>query len=202
MMGARRALLIWVTVVVCAFGSRADVVPSPSETAPPPAHSIFLSGSLQANLPAEFGRQFNEVNWLLEGVAPNSALPAPSRVAPPAFREQSDTPVLREVPPVQNSAALALCALVTLGAYEGGRSLRRLYAAGAVPEWYHTGGPQQIGHATPFDLETPALPACVFEQPSDLQRGFSYRIPRERRSRFCPQFFLLIEAPRGPPAFS
>ena len=203
MMGARQVLLVCATVFMCALGARADVAPALSETTLPLAKSVVLPESFQANLPVAPRQQFDEINWLLEGVAPNSALPALSRVVPPAFRDQSETPVLREVPPVQNSAALALCALVTLGAYEGGRSLRRLYAAGALPEWYHEGA-VQIGHSTPLDLEfsLSALPLCRFDSPANVggdQALPTWQWQREPRHPLPSQSTVLIADPRGPP---
>ena len=144
----------------------------------------------------------DQINWLLPGSLrslPGVAVPAD--VLPAAGQQVSGSEI-RQVPPPPSSAALALCALATLGAYQGGRSVRRMHFVSGIPEWYHYGGPAQVGHARPFDLESGALPVCVFEEPSDLRPGHSYRIPREHRSRLCPQFFLLIEAPRGPPSLS
>jgi len=161
-------------------------------------HSPGSSSQQFATTPA---CSLDEIDWLLDGTEKHPGVPFQTRVVTPVAQETSG-PELREVPPAPSSAALALCALLSLGAYEGGRSLRRLHAFAVVPEWYHTDGPQQIGHATPFELGAAALPICVFEEPSDLRPNHSYRIPREHRSRLRPQFFLLIEAPRGPPRLS
>lgn len=115
----------------------------------------------------------------------------PSDVAPAAAS-------LRELPPAPSSMALVLSALATLGAYQGVRSVKRLHL-NFTPDWYHTGGPTQIGHATPFDLEFGgALPVCEFDEPV-ARPAFTYRIPREICSRLRSQFLLLTESPRGPP---
>jgi hypothetical protein len=112
---------------------------------------------------------------------------------PPPARD----PAMRALPPAPSSLSLVLSALVTLGAYQGGRSFKRLHL-GSAPDWYHTGGPTQIGHVTLFDLEFGALPLCVFDQPVALP-AFAYRVPRELASRLRGQHLLIIESPRGPP---
>jgi hypothetical protein len=104
---------------------------------------------------------------------------------------------VRPLPPAPSSLSLVLSALATLGAYQGSRSFRRLHLSSA-PDWYHTGGPAQVGHVTPFDLEFGTLPLCVFDQPV-ARPAFAYRVPRERASRLHCQHFLSIESPRGPP---
>ena len=107
--------------------------------------------------------------------------------------------VIQRLPPGTGSATLALYAFGTFGLWHLGRSARKLHF-GALPEWYHTGGPQQIGHAVPFDLDSGALPLCCFEQPVG-QRPFLYRVRREQAPPLDAQF-LFTTAPRGPPVMS
>ncbi|MBN2561997.1 MAG: hypothetical protein JXQ75_13815 [Phycisphaerae bacterium] len=105
---------------------------------------------------------------------------------------------VREVPPLPSSAVLFLSAVLSAGAWHLGRSAMHLHL-GALPEWYHAGGPDQIGHAVPFDFDFSASPPCRFEQPVG-ERPFRYRVRREETPRCDEQANLTIAAPRGPPA--
>ena len=46
----------------------------------------------------------------------------------------------------QSSLSLCLSAIIGLGLYSGAQCVRRL-SFGFIPEWYHNGGPFQIGHS-------------------------------------------------------
>jgi hypothetical protein len=75
-----------------------------------------------------------------------------------------------DIPPAPGSLALALSALASLGLFQAGRALTRVELIGFVPEWYHTGGPVQVGYATPLDLDFGALaenPLAVPELDAD-----------------------------------
>ena len=106
---------------------------------------------------------------------------------------------LRELPPAPSSISLVLSALASLGAYHGARSLKRLHFD-FTPEWYHSGGPAQIGHATPLQLEfvRATLAICPYDIPISGP-VWTCRIPREPCSRLLPQSILLAESPRAPP---
>lgn len=159
----------------------------------PTADKYFAANS------ADAVRSLADVNALLPvsshglfGLAqPLVALPSEDKPGAASLRELSTTP---------SSMALVLSALATLGAYQGVRSFKRLHL-NFTPDWYHTGGPAQIGHATPFSLEFSTLPICVFDEPV-TRPAFAYRIPRELGSRLRSEFFLLVESPRGPPSAS
>jgi hypothetical protein len=95
------------------------------------------------------------------------------------------------------SASLFLSAMVSLGGWHLVRSARHFHLAN-LPGWYHDGGPVQIGHSVPFDLDFSAVPVCCFEQPAG-ERPFLYRVRREPVARCDEQATLIIAAPRGPP---
>ena len=103
-----------------------------------------------------------------------------------------------DLPPLPSSASLFLSAVLSLGAFHLARSARQVHL-GALPQWYHDQCPAQIGHAVAFDMEFAPLAVCAFTGPNGQRPTFTYRIPREHRSRFDSQYYLLIEAPRGPP---
>ena len=96
---------------------------------------------------------------------------------------------------------LCLSALIGLGLCSSTHWVKRL-SFGFVPEWYHNGGPFQIGHSyavTPESL-CPA-PAFCFIQPTCTAEDISpeyYKgtiAPLLRKSLFTPN----VLDPRGPP---
>ena len=103
-----------------------------------------------------------------------------------------------DLPPLPSSASLFLSAMLSLGAFHLARSARQVHL-GALPQWYHDQCPAQIGHAVAFDMEFAPLAVCAFAGPDGERPRVTYRIPREQRSRFSSQSFILIEPPRGPP---
>jgi hypothetical protein len=101
-----------------------------------------------------------------------------------------------DLPGTPGSATLFLSAVLSVGALRVMRSARDLHV-GALPEWYHAGGPTQIGHAVPFDLDFGALLPCSFEQPVEPRPFFS---PIDDAPQLClAQCVRTITAPRGPP---
>ena len=107
---------------------------------------------------------------------------------------------IRELPALPGSASLFLSAMLSIGGWHLLRSARHIHLA-ALPEWYQTAGPAQVGHAVPCDLDFSALPVCCLEQPAG-ERPYLYRVRREHTPRCDAQCFLIIAAPRGPPALS
>ena len=111
------------------------------------------------------------------------------------------------VPPGPSSVSLFLSALAGVGAWQLGRNAHKLHL-GALPEWYHAGGPSQIGSSTPFDLSfsLTALPICGFENclpagKTDLPPAV-YRLWGEPASRIPAGLYALPTDPRGPPTLS
>ena len=103
-----------------------------------------------------------------------------------------------------NSLSLYLSALLGLGLCSSVHFMKRL-SFSFVPEWYHSGGPFQVGHsyaATPESLC--AVPAFCFIQPACMaddslqQYHWGAVISLWRKSQFTPS----IIASRGPPHMS
>ena len=108
---------------------------------------------------------------------------------------------IRNLPALPGSASLFLSAMLSIGGWHVLRSARHIHF-GALPEWYQTAGPAQVGHAVPCDLDFGALPVRCLEQPAG-ERPYLYRVRRELRPRCDAQeLFLIIAAPRGPPSAS
>ncbi|MCH7702618.1 MAG: hypothetical protein IID37_13120 [Planctomycetes bacterium] len=108
---------------------------------------------------------------------------------------------VRDLPAVPGSAQLFLSAMLSVGAWHFVRSAKHFHLAD-IPEWYHPGGPTQVGHVVPFDLDFSALPVCFFEQPV-AERPALGRHLRESISRMLSQQYFLTNAdPRAPPVLS
>jgi len=111
---------------------------------------------------------------------------------------------VRQLPPLPGSARLFLSAMLSIGAWHLGRSVRHIHL-GALPEWYHTAGPAQIGHAVPFDFDFSAPPLCCFEH-ADAGGGEQppFYLGWREPGRCCcdARAFLAIAAPRAPPALA
>lgn len=105
-----------------------------------------------------------------------------------------------QLPPAPSSTALFFSAMASIGAWQLVRSSKNLHF-GAMPEWYHSGGPVQVGHITAFDLDFTSLPLCLFEEPVG-ERPFFYSTGRDIGLRRESQHFLSIADPRGPPTLA
>jgi len=103
-----------------------------------------------------------------------------------------------------DSLSLCLSALMGLGLCGSVHWVKRLHW-GAIPEWYHDGGPLQIGHSHPVTPNTlctvPAYcfiqPVCTAEDPLPQYR-LGTIISLWRKSQFSPT----VLAPRAPPVLS
>ena len=99
------------------------------------------------------------------------------------------------------SVSLCLYALMGLGLCSAPHWMKRL-SLSHIPEWYHDGGPFQIGHsfAVPPESLCP-VPVYCFVQPDDRAERFipQYRLRTVvslwRKSQFTPD----VIASRGPP---
>ena len=128
-----------------------------------------------------------------------SGLETPASRGLPAGAEGSVDNELHELPGLPGSAGLFLSAALSIGAWHVLRSARHVHLSHA-PDWYHSGGPAQVGHAVPFDLDFGNLLLCSFggdvgaREPA-LRRFLSTSVALPHR-----QCALILAAPRGPPA--
>jgi hypothetical protein len=101
----------------------------------------------------------------------------------------------------QNSFILCLYGFLGVGAFRSLTCLRRP-ALGMIPEWYHNGGPAQIGHSLALAPDCRvSLPACCLVQPDQPTRNPGPRYGPGMRESFQPKSPTLSAraAPRGPP---
>jgi len=103
-----------------------------------------------------------------------------------------------------NSLSLCLCALIGLGLCRSGHWVRKL-SLGFVPEWYHSGGPFQIGHSHAVMPNNLSLtPAYCFIQPAFVSESLIpiYRSRTVESLWRKSQFASAVLASRGPPHLS
>ncbi|MEW6200091.1 MAG: hypothetical protein AB1601_15685 [Planctomycetota bacterium] len=124
----------------------------------------------------------------------------------PTWPLSGDPAEARDVLPLPggpDSSALFLWALGGLGAWQLGRYTRKWHLS-ALPEWYHTGGPAQVGHAQRLDLERITLDVPLwYDSLGGIQAPAG---PVLRRPDLPPRpgsvARPLAAAPRGPPWLS
>ena len=99
------------------------------------------------------------------------------------------------------SFSLCLYALIGLGLCRTAPWVKKL-SFGFIPEWYHNGGPFQIGHSFAVSPESLCpVPVCCFIQPvctvEDSLPQYRLRtvVSLWRKSQFTP----VVIGPRGPP---
>lgn len=143
--------------------------------------------------------------------APGSRIAGPEALLPPATQAvaaaaplcvpeapEPGVPAARALEGGPGSASLFFVALGALGAWQVGRSLRKAHY-GLAPDWYHTGGPAQVGHASPIDLSAPAAAAPAYSNPIPEHLNRLGLQPGESRGPVGPQFLPAALAPRAPP---
>lgn len=101
------------------------------------------------------------------GPAQVDLLPLAYLAGLPVEMESADSagPAVRILSHNQSSLDFCLYALVGLGLCRSGRWVRKA-SLGFVPDWYHSGGPFQIGHSHALNPDTLyPVPVCCFIQP-------------------------------------
>ncbi len=126
---------------------------------------------------------------------------------PEAKADVSQTAEIQHLQSLTNgpgSFNLCLSALLGLGLCSSAHWVKKL-SFGFVPEWYHNGGPFQIGHSYAVTPESLCpVPACCFIQPVFTVEDSlpQYRLGTVtslwRKSQFTP----CVLASRGPPNMS
>ena len=114
---------------------------------------------------------------------------APAPVTPPR--------VVRELPAGPGGATLFLMGVGCIGAVKLGRSVRGLHLQ-SLPDWYHAGGPMQIGHVSAInpDLTAPAtFSICDLLTEQSIQLLLRRAVPLRLRSQWTPA----LATSRAPP---
>lgn len=186
MVEVRRTILAVAAVLVVAAAVRADVTPVTAD----PAHGLDQAGCHDV---------------LLFGVADCADLVGdmvPRRVHVPSEETASADEAIA-LKDGRSSLDFCLYALIGLGMCRSGHWVRRC-SFGFIPEWYHSGAPQQIGHSHAVGPDAFCHAAACFVQPDETPDRLMplYRagtIPILVRTS---QFISDVLACRAPPSMS
>jgi len=195
MINYRRVLVILISGVVITTSASAGMI-----TKSPQNESIYCSDS---------GLQHTDTSLISDDLLAagldlwhDKSLPvAPADV-------QNDTRMLDQhlLTDGINSLSLGLSALIGFGFVGSAHCLKRLHF-GLIPEWFHDGGPLQIGHSyAVMPNSLCSTPAYCFIQPVTLEHdSYQPQLHRQgvivslwRKSQFTPDAI----ASRGPPYMS
>lgn len=192
--------IITVTFVALALAGSACASMTPVS----PATVIVATSS--SSVPERTGPQPSDafgvcVNW--PDAMDLDSLPAAS-LPGAAVGEAREAKPVQVLADHQSSLSLCLYVLMGIGLCKSVPSVRKL-SLGCIPDWYHSGGPFQVGHSHVIspDCLYPAPVAC-FLQPESIERDFTPEYARGalaslvRESLFTPSLL----ASRGPPLHS
>jgi len=135
---------------------------------------------------------------------PLPAAPVSELLPVPLIPQDTATAVLAEeearpLPPAPSSGLLFVSALAPFGAWRLVRSIRSV-RLGHIPDWYHDGGPIQIGHATALEPDFSGMAGCWAATPPEPQETPARHLRRHLPPwRFTSQTVLVASAPRAPP---
>lgn len=199
MINGKRQFIALFVILVCTVSVNADMMPMPTPNAERGQMPYIPCGQTDLQHP-DLSGPFN-----CPSAADLDFWPVGLSTEPTADTGQSpEIQNLRSFADGPGSFALCLYALIGLGLCRSAPWIKKL-SFEFIPEWYHDGGPFQIGHSyavTPETLyPTPAYcfvqPACTVES---LIPQYSLRtiVSLWRKSQFTPD---VIES-RGPPNMS
>jgi hypothetical protein len=186
MVEVKRTILAVAAVLVVAAAVRADVTPASADA----AHSLDQAGCREV---------------LLFGVCDRADLMGDA-ASPAAHVPSEETASAEEAIALKDgrsSLDFCLYALIGLGMCRSGHWVRRC-SFGFIPEWYHSGAPQQIGHSHAVGPDAFCHAAACFVQPDAVPDRLMplYRagtIPILVRTSQCISDVL---ASRAPPSLS
>ncbi|HPC94036.1 MAG TPA: hypothetical protein PLU87_03775 [Sedimentisphaerales bacterium] len=146
----RRTILAVAAVLVVTAAVRADVTPVTAD----PAHGLDQAGCREV---------------LLFGVSERAGLVGDA--ASPTVHVPSEEPAGADeaiaLKDGRSSFDFCLYALIGLGMCRSGHWVRRC-SFGFIPEWYHSGAPQQIGHSHAVGPDAFCHAAACFVQPDEM----------------------------------
>lgn len=187
----RRLITAIVVVLIATMAVEADMMPAvcadPGGSQKPPAGEAEPESALwMATVPFDVASGLAETGEV-------DATDCQEGQAPQALHLQDSANKL-------DSFDLCLYALVGLGLCRSGQLVRRP-SLGFVPEWYHSGAPQQIGHSHAVGPDAFCFAGVCFIQPGSEAEPF---IPQHRRGIItslwrCSQFTPSVLASRAPP---
>jgi len=195
-MNSKRTIVVLFVVMVCTVSAYADMMPVPIVSSERGQSSYVPRVQTDLHC-ADSSSLFNYPSVTNLDLWPVGLLPGPTA-------DTGQTPELQNLRSFTDgpgSFALCLYALIGLGLCQAAPWVKKL-SFEFIPEWYHDGGPFQIGHSHAVTPETLyPVPACSFVQPTCMVEShipqYSLRtiVSLWRKSQFTSS----IIASRGPP---
>ena len=198
-MNGKRTILVLFVVMVCTAYTYADMMPVPAASAERGQSSDVTRVQTDLHC-ADSSSLFNYPSAANLGLWPVGFLPDQTA-------DTGHTPELQNLRSFTDGpGSLALCiyALIGLGLCQAAPWIKKI-SFEFMPEWYHDGGPFQIGHSFAVTPETLyPTPACCFVQPARMVESHIPKYSQKtivsfwRKSQFTPD----VIASRGPPDMS
>lgn len=198
MVEVRKTLLAVAMVCIVAVSARAGLTPVSAVPSTDPLHATPEGESHEILL---FGVS-DETPLGGDVSASASCLPQEAEVATDV-EEGADTPQAISLKDGRGSVDLCLYALIGFGVLRSGHWVKRP-SLGFVPEWYHTGGPDQIGHSHAVHPDLICVPTICFVQPDVIAEIILHQYDQGtilslvRQSQYTPT----VLASRAPPSMS
>jgi hypothetical protein len=198
MIKVKRILIVFFAVLVSTVSVYADMMPVPIANSGR-GQLPYIPCSRTDLLYADSSGPFNYPSVADLDLWPVGLLPEPTADS----GQTSEIQNLRSFTDGPGSFALCLYALIGLGLCKSAPWVKKL-SFEFIPEWYHDGGPFQIGHSHAVTPETLyPTPACCFVQPvcmveSLIPHSLGTIVSLWRKSQFTSS----VIAPRGPPNMS
>ena len=195
MIDRRSIIPVFALALVAAAAVRADMVPGCRSDAE--CRQASRIGDQICPLPANSPKP----HAFLAGSVGLS--PLPIGFLPEAETDAAQTCAAQPVQPLtegQGSLSLCLYGLISVGVFRSALSIRKL-SLGPIPDWYHEGGPFQIGHRLAIGPDLHFAPVYCFIQPDCTAEDCLPQYHQGtiaslwRKSQFTPAGL----ASRGPP---
>ena len=198
-MNSKRTIVVLFVVMVCTVSAYADMMPVPIASSERGQSSYVPRVQTDLHY-ADLSGTFSYPNIPNLDLWPVGLSPEPTADT----GQTSEIQNLLSFTDGPGSFALCLYALIGLGLCQAAPWVKKL-SFEFIPEWYHDGGPFQIGHShavTPETLYT--MPACSFVQPACMVES---HIPQYSQRTIVSlwrksQFTSSVIASRGPPNMS
>lgn len=185
----RKTVIAAVVVLAATAGVYADLTPTS-----PVQGGEYEQASLQ---PDDLSNSLLGPSIVDLSMLPGAFLPATATDVTEASQAQ---PPVELIGSGQGSLDLCLYALAGLGLCRSGRWVKKI-SLGFVPEWYHDGGPYQVGHSHAIEPNLCSSPAVCFVQPDHVAND---SLPHSLTGTMASlwrrsEFTLAALATRGPP---
>ena len=199
MINGKGIILVLFGVLVCTVSAYADMMPVPIASTERGQSPCVPCDQADLLFYADLSGPFSYPSVADLNLWPVELLPEPAA----DVEQNPESQNIRSFTDGPGSFALCLYALMGLGLFKSAPWVKKL-SFEFIPEWYHDGGPFQIGHSHVITPETLyPVQVCCFIRPACMVEShipqYSQRIVSHwRKSQFTPDEI----ASRGPPCMS